>query len=159
MIDPNEAPGIDAMAQPRRRFRGWYVVAVGAFILAIANVTLADLAVSNALSVRLLALSVIGSYLPAILLLPFIGRAVDQWGPRRAAMSGLLILGGGFVLLLGPQVGGVLVLVNALLAFGYKMAAELPMTVMVSNWFARRRATALAFMEMPSLDFVQKLDT
>ena len=151
MTDPNEAQVDDAMTQPRRRFRGWYVVAVGAFILAIASVTLADLAVSNAISVRLLVLSLIGTHLPATLLLPFIGRAVDQWGPRRAAMSGLLILGGGFVLLLGPQVGGVLVLVNALLAFGYKMAAELPMTVMVSNWFARRRATALAFMQMPSV--------
>ena len=151
MTDPNEAQVDDAMTQPRRRFRGWYVVAVGAFILAIASVTLADFGSSNASSFRLLALSLIGTHMPAILLLPFIGRAVDQWGPRRAAMSGLLILGGGFVLLLGAHVVGVLVLVNALLAFGYKMAAELPMTVMVSNWFARRRATALAFMEMPSI--------
>ena len=42
MTDPNEAQVDDAMTQPRRRFRGWYVVAVGAFILAIASVTLAD---------------------------------------------------------------------------------------------------------------------
>ena len=66
-------------------------------------------------------------------------------------MWGLLTIGRGFVLHLGAHVGGVLLLVNAVLAFGYKVAAELPMTVMVSNWFARRRATALAFMEMASV--------
>ena len=151
MTDPNEAQVDDAMAQPRRRFRGWYVVAVGAFILTISSITLADFGGSNASSFRLLALGLIGTHLPTILLLPFIGRAVDQWGPRRAAMSGLLILGGGFVLTLVAHVVGVLVLINAMWAFGYKMAAELPMTVMVSNWFARRRATALAFMEIPSV--------
>ena len=151
MTDPNEVRDDDAMTQPRRRFRGWYVVAVAAFILSIANVTLADFGGSDASSFRLLALSLIGSHMPAILLLPFIGRAVDQWGPRRAAMSGLLIIGGGFVLHLGAHVVGILVLGNAVMTFGYKMAAELPMRVMVSNWFARRRAAALAFMEMPSI--------
>ena len=151
MTDPKEAPGDDGMTQPRRRFRGWYVVVVGAFILAISSVTLADLGDGDAPAFRLVVLRLIGGSLPAILLLPFIGRAVDQWGPRRAAMWGLLIIGAGFVLHLGAHVAGVLVVVNAVLAFGYKMAAELPMTVMVSNWFARRRATALAFMQMSSV--------
>ena len=151
MTDRKEFPGDDAMTQPRRRFRGWYVVAVGAFILSIASVTLADFGGGNASSVRLQALNLIGSHMPAILLLPFIGRAVDHWGPRRAALSGLLIIGGGFVLHLGAHVVGILVLGNAVMTFGYKVAAELPMRVMVSNWFARRRAGALAFMEMPSI--------
>ena len=139
------------MTQLRRRFRGWYVVVVGAFILAIASVTLADLGDGDAPAFRLWLLHLVGSPLPAILLMPFIGRAVDRWVPRRAAMWGLLTIGGGFVLHLGAHVGGVLLLVNAVLAFGYKVAAELPMTVMVSNWFARRLATALAFMEMASV--------
>ena len=151
MNDPEEAPGDDGMTQPRRRFRGWHLVVVAAFILAITNVTLVDLGYSDASSFRLVVLRLIGGPLLAILLMPFIGRAVDQWGPRRAAMWGLLIIGGGFVLHLGAHVAGVLVVVNAVLAFGYKMAAQLPMTVMVSNWFARRRATALAFMAIPSV--------
>ena len=127
------------------------MVVVGAFILAISSVTLADLGDGDAPAFRLVLLRLIGGSMPAILLMPFIGRAVDQWGPRQAAMWGLPIIGGGFILHLGAHVAGVLILGNAVLAFGYKMAAHLPMTVMVSNWFARRRATALAFMQMSSV--------
>ena len=139
------------MTEPCRRFRGWYVVLVGALILAISSVTLADLGDGGSSSLRLLLLALFGSPLPAILLMPFIGRAVDRLGPRRAAMWGLLTIGGGFVLHLGADIYGILLLGNAVLALGYRMAAELPMTVMVSNWFVRRRAMALAFMQMPSV--------
>ena len=151
MADSKEAPGDDGSTQPRPRFRGWFVVVVGAFVLAIAGVNLADPGdgYSSSFGLELLYLTV--GPLLAILLMPFIGRAVDRWGPRRAAMWGLLIIGGGFAVHLGTAVGSVLLLGNALLALGHRMAAELPMTVMVSNWFARRRATALAFMQMSSL--------
>ena len=151
MMDTKGAPSDDRMTQPRRRFRGWYVVLVGAFILAITSVASADLGDGGSPSLHLWLLALLGNSLPAILLLPFIGRAVDRWGPRRAAMWGLSIIGGGFVLHLGAGIFGILLLGNAVLALGYRMAAELPMTVMVSNWFARRRATALAFMQMPSV--------
>ena len=151
MMDSKGAPSDDRMTQPRPRFRGWYVVLVGAFILAITSVTLADLGDGGSPSLHLWLFALLGNSLPAILLLPFIGRAVDRWGPRRAVMWGLSIIGGGFVLHLGAGIFGILLLGNAVLALGYRMAAELPMTVMVSNWFARRRATALAFMQMPSV--------
>jgi len=77
---------------------------------------------------------------------PFIGRVVDRYGARMVIFIGALITGLGFVLV---------ILMNALWHFylgwavvGIGMAAMGPVTAttVVSNWFKKRRGTAIGIM-------------
>lgn len=77
---------------------------------------------------------------------PFIGRVVDRYGARKVLASGAFIAGLGFVLLslvhtLWHFYGGYVIV-------GVGMAATgmVPSTAVVSNWFKKRRGTAIGIM-------------
>jgi MFS family permease len=80
------------------------------------------------------------------LLGPIDGWLVDHFGPRRMMMIGIVIFGAGFMLL--SQINGLAMFYVAflVLAVGSALGSFLPASVAVVNWFARKRATALAIM-------------
>lgn len=77
---------------------------------------------------------------------PFIGRLVDRYGARRVIATGAFISGLGFTLLSLTQnlwhfYGGYIIIAAGMSAIG-----TIPVTAAISNWFKKRRGTAIGIM-------------
>ncbi|MFC2016961.1 MFS transporter [Chloroflexota bacterium] len=77
---------------------------------------------------------------------PFIGRLVDRYGAREVVYIGAFAAGLGFILLsltdnLWYFYGGYIVV-----AVGMAATSQVPATAVVSNWFKKRRGTAIGMM-------------
>ncbi|MFC1976847.1 MFS transporter, partial [Chloroflexota bacterium] len=85
-------------------------------------------------------------YLAVGLFSPFIGRLVDRHGARKVIAVGSIIAGLGFVFL--SQISHILYFYIGWIIIGMAMAATglVPATAVVSNWFTKRRGTALGIM-------------
>lgn len=83
---------------------------------------------------------------------PLFGYITDRIGPRRTVLTGLCILSSGTVLFaLTPNLF-VLYIAFLVMAVGQSLCGTIPLVVMISSWFVRRRATAIAFLLLtPSL--------
>ena len=162
MTHREETQGQAQAARSRGHFQCWRVVIVGAFVLTIgsdrafdlpriAEVMLGSLLVPFVDDPQfVLSYAVLVDFLPT-LLLPFVGYAVDRWGPRRLVMFGLITLGVAFILHLGARLAWVSHLVTIAFVIGGVSGTLLPMAVAVNNWFRRRRGTAMAVMITASM--------
>jgi MFS family permease len=85
-------------------------------------------------------------YLAVGLLSPFIGRLVDSYGARKIIVVGAVIAGLGFIFL--SQISNILHFYVGWIVIGIAMAATglVPATAVISNWFTKRRGTALGTM-------------
>ena len=142
------------------RFWGWRLVIAGAFILAIGGEgaglpTLARVLLGD--TRELIGRSWTAAFYPLLtsvfplLLLPFIGCAVDRWGPRRMVVWGATLMGIGFALHVAAHMAPLFYLSVMLLVLGSTSGSQLPMMAAVNNWFLRRRATAIAVMMLSSV--------
>lgn len=84
------------------------------------------------------------------LAMPWVGWAVDRWGPRLLILLGLVAMGIGGILYLANQVWVIWFLSIALVAVGGSASVPLPAIAAVNNWFRRRRAMAMAALMLPS---------
>src|SRR5688500_13552642 len=76
---------------------------------------------------------------------PFVGRVVDQVGARLLMVTGTVRLGAAPASLsLVPQLSHPSVLYGVVAAVGLASTSHVVATAVVSRWFSRRRATALA---------------
>ena len=79
---------------------------------------------------------------------PLVGYLTDRFGSRRMMLTGLCILAAGFVFfslipnLLGFYVAFLIMMV------GQSLCGFIPLTVLISRWFVRRRATAIAISQI-----------
>lgn len=83
------------------------------------------------------------------LLAPFLGRAIDEWSIRRIMLIGAACMSAGF--LAASQITELwhfYVLLGTLLGVGAAMIGQLPNSTLVSNWFIKRRGTALGVATM-----------
>ena len=75
---------------------------------------------------------------------PFIGRAVDRFGPRPVQIAGALIMAFGFVLLRGiDTLRQFYLLMGVIVSLGSTGLGNLPSNTAVARWFVRRRGRAL----------------
>ena len=75
---------------------------------------------------------------------PFVGRAVDRFGPRPTQLIGAGAMGLGFLLLHGVNsLAEFYLLMGAVVAFGSTSLGPLSSNTAVANWFVRRRGRAL----------------
>lgn len=75
---------------------------------------------------------------------PFIGRAVDRFGPRPSQLIGAVLLASGFLLLRGiDSLLEFYLVMGLLVALGSNALGNLPSNTAVANWFIRRRGRAL----------------
>ena len=157
----NSGNKVETAPPPRRRFYGWRLVLVGAFVLAltgdgfgmpkIAGQLLGDqLSYGSGSNGFVVGLALLRSVVPA-LLLPFVGWAVDRWGARRMVVWGFASMGGGFALLAVSGFTPFYYLSLLALVVGSTTGSQLPMAAAVNNWFQRRRATAMGLMFLPSV--------
>ena len=83
------------------------------------------------------------------LLAPFIGRAIDKWSIRRVMLIGAACMSAGF--LAASRITALwqfYILLGSLLGIGASMIGQLPSSTLVSNWFIKRRGTALGVATM-----------
>lgn len=75
---------------------------------------------------------------------PFVGRAVDRFGPRPTQLIGAGAMALGFLLLQGMNsLAEFYVLMGVVVAFGSTLLGPLPSNTAVANWFVRQRGRAL----------------
>lgn len=82
------------------------------------------------------------------LLDPFIGMAIDRFGPRRAILLGITVAGLALVLLSRIRVLWELYAALMLLAVGTAFAAGIPQYTAIANWFLRRRSFAMGILSL-----------
>lgn len=77
---------------------------------------------------------------------PAIGKLVDRYGAKSVIVTGALITGAGFVLLGLVHSLWVFYAYYVLVGLGMAATGMVPATAVVSNWFKKRRGTALGIM-------------
>lgn len=77
------------------------------------------------------------------ILAPFEGWLADRFGPRRLVLAGVVLFGTGFILFSTVHSIVTFFLSFALIAGGASLGGYLPISVVVLNWFIRKRSLAL----------------
>jgi len=77
---------------------------------------------------------------------PFIGRVVDRYGARRVISTGALIAGLGFISLSLVNSLWHFHVSYAIIGIGMTAMGQVPSSAIVSNWFKKRRGTAIGIM-------------
>jgi len=77
------------------------------------------------------------------ILAPFEGWLSDRFGPRRLVLSGMVMMGTGFIFLSTVHSIVSYFLSFAVIACGASLGGYLPISIVVLNWFVRRRSLAL----------------
>ncbi|MFC2045192.1 MFS transporter [Chloroflexota bacterium] len=79
---------------------------------------------------------------------PFIGKLITRYGARRIMTPGAIIGGLGFALLPLMSETWHFYALYAVIALGYAAIGLVPATMVVSNWFKKRRGTAIGIMSV-----------
>ena len=155
-------PGRPETAGRPRVFYGWRLVLLATLVMAVGAVLRFDavgvlvLPLSQEFGWSLALLS-LGLTLPRLVALadPVVGYVTDRFGPRRTALTGLCILAGGSVFFGLMQNLWSFYAAFLIMTVGASLCGFIPLTVVISRWFVRRRATAIAISQMgPSLGAV-----
>jgi len=77
---------------------------------------------------------------------PAQGWAIDKFGPRATMRIGIFLFGAGFLVMSQIETLVQFYLAFALIALGSSLGGFMPLATTVTNWFARKRATALGIM-------------
>ena len=141
-----------ALGRVRGLYYGWWLAGLGALIMAVGPVPLfSGMTVWNpVLRARMmwskdqLVWAFALGRIEGGLFGPLEGWLVDNIGPRRMVLFGMLILGTGFVLFSMIQELWHLYAVFVLMTLGAAAGTWMPMMSVVNQWFARHRSTAMA---------------
>lgn len=76
-----------------------------------------------------------------------VGRAVDRWGPRRSMIAGAFVMAASLVWLSRVRHPMELYAVYLVLASGFAMTSNMPVTTLLSRWFIARRAFAMSLSQ------------
>ncbi|MFC1983685.1 MFS transporter [Chloroflexota bacterium] len=77
---------------------------------------------------------------------PFVGRIVDRYGAGKLIAIGAIISGLSFVLLSQTRSLWYFYIIYAIYGIGHVTSGHVPASVIVSNWFNKRRGTAMGMM-------------
>ena len=148
------AEGENQGAPSRRIFYGWWLALIAGLVIAVATVPLIhaeseliwaferDLSWNWSWSLHFLV--PLMTRIEGALIGPLAGYLVDRFGPRRVILPGLGILAAGFVFFALIQNYWGIFAAYFIMAAGHSLSGDIPMIVMLSRWFVRRRATAIA---------------
>lgn len=79
---------------------------------------------------------------------PFVGRLIERFGVKKVISIGAFMAGLGFVLLSQLHNLSLLYIGWAVYGVGGAATGQVPTTIIVSNWFKKRRGTAIGIMAM-----------
>ncbi len=80
------------------------------------------------------------------LISPFVGAALDRFGPKRVMLFGIVVTGAGFILMSQMQSLWHFYVAVLLLALGMSFGTFIVFVATVGNWFVRQRAKALSML-------------
>ena len=140
--------------QSGRIFHGWYIVAAGFALLSIGYGSRYSYAVFFPSVIaqfgwpRDLAASILSLHLICYgLTAPLAGFLVDRIGPKRSMLGGTVLLATGMILSgLGNKPWHFYLTFGLLAGVGLCLLASAPLTVVIRNWFERRRGTAISLL-------------
>lgn len=137
-------------------FYGWYIVAAGfAILFSLHGVIINTFGVflkpvSESLGWGRVAMPValgIGAVAMAVGS-PFVGRLLDTLGARKTMITGCLLCGVGMGLVGGTTTTWQIYILFAIVGLGLAAATSVPVSMLIANWFNRKRGIAMgtAFM-------------
>ena len=143
---------VNPLGRLRGTYYGWWLAGVAAIIMALGTVPLFQgLPVWNPVlkaefgwTATQLALASSLIFAEGSIVGPISGYFIDKVGPRRMVLTGLLILGGGFLLFSWVENLWMFYLAFVVMMLGANMGTWLPMMTVLNNWFLRRRSMAMA---------------
>ena len=143
-----------AAAARRGLFYGWYIVAAGAgtnfvvigFVTFSFSVFIGPIGDELGWSVAAISLGVSLRSFEQGLLAPVTGVMVDRLGPRRMAMTGILVLTAGLVLFSQARTLEVYYAASVLMAFGQSLGSLTPFSAALMFWFERKRGRAMGLL-------------
>lgn len=153
------APGPEQAPDKPRVFYGWWLVLLAGLVVTVAAVPYFHATVIWVLalqghfgwSLNRLSWALTLSRFFA-LLTPVVGYLTDWLGPRRLVLPGLCIVAAGFVVLGLIQNLPTFYASFTIIVIGVEGCGSIPLIVMLSRWFVRRRAFAIAiFVAIPAL--------
>ena len=151
-----ERPERAGPAARRGLFYGWYIVLAGAgtnFIV-IGLVTFSfgvfiePMRQELGWSIAAISLGVSLRSFEQGLLAPITGVLVDRLGPRRMAMTGILVLAVGLVMFSQARTLEVYYASSILMAFGQSLGSMTPFSAALMFWFERKRGRAMGLLNM-----------
>ena len=139
-----------AVGRPRV-FYGWWVVGASLVLLSLGSGLLTDAFTLYFVPLRTefgwsRTLLAAGSSLTRVksgLFGPLEGWFADRFGPRRVALTGVLLMGLGFVVFSRVETSLEFVIAFSLMAVGSSLAGFVPTFTAVVNWFVKRRGLAV----------------
>ena len=143
------------MRRVRGIFYGWFMVAVGALLMAVGVAPLwSGLPVWNPVlrngfgwTAGQMSWAFSLTQVQEGSMAPVLGIMVDKLGPRLMVFLGLLVLGAGFVLFSQITELWHLYAVFVLMSLGSTMSSWLPMMTVLNNWFVNRKTMAMAMAQ------------
>ncbi len=148
--------------QNKKVFFGWYILAVATFALAVSNglaiggfpVFFKPIredfvnsgAVAHANSESFIALGATLTFLTAGLIGPLAGWFVQRFAVKRVMLFGCLILGAGLLVHSRAESTSTVYISRILMGASLGFVGVLANVVLVSNWFVRKRGTALGIL-------------
>jgi MFS family permease len=135
-----------------RIFYGWYIVAAGALCTFVGSgigfyevgVFIDPLTRAHGWSKGEVSFAITLLFACTGLIGVFVGRTLDQRGPRRIVIVGALAMSSALFLIGHLHALWQLYAVYLWMAVGYTCLSSIPVSWMVSRWFVRRRALALS---------------
>ena len=148
--------GLPATPEKRCIFYGWWIVVLAGLVMIVATVPVSDSFPSLVVALEedfnwkrfeiSGALTILG--VVSLLLGPVVGFLGDRVDIRRLVVAGLIVLAGAFFLFNQTQNLWMYYTAAALMAVGATMSGWILLVTVVSRWFVRRRATAIALVYM-----------
>ena len=146
--------GRTSTAARRGLFYGWYIVLAGAgtnfvvfgLVSFSFGVFIAPMQRELGWSVAAISLGVSLRSFEQGLLAPITGVLVDRLGPRRMAMTGIVVLAVGLVLFSQARTLQVYYAASILMAFGQSLGSLTPFSAALVFWFERKRGRAMGLL-------------
>ncbi|MCI0801208.1 MAG: MFS transporter [Chloroflexi bacterium] len=141
----------DPFAKARGAFHGWWMVAVGGFIMVITSVPVFQATAVWAVALESqfgwsrtqLGLALSFTRVEGSLTGPIAGYLVDRMGTRFMVFTGLLVLAAGFFLFSRVENLWMFYLAYFIMSIGQGQAGWLTVMTLLNHWFVRRRGMAM----------------
>ena len=136
----------------RRLFYGWWLVIITGLVMVIATVPLFHATAVWAVALERhfgwtyaqLGLAFTLTRVGSGLIAPLVGYLSDRFGPRMIMLPGLIIMAGALFFFSLTQNIWMFYVAFALMAVGQQLSGWIPQMTILSRWFVRWRATAIA---------------
>ena len=133
-------------------FYGWWIVLAGTAVLFVSSgigfyghgVILDPLRTAHGWSKATISSAVTLYFLTSGIMGMFIGRQIDNYGPKWVLIFGSIAIGSGFSFLSLIDAVWQLYAIYLLMAIGFSCTSLVPVNTLITNWFIRKRGFAMS---------------